>query len=56
MNVVFHDVVMRLRSVGFERRVAIAFAFAVDRVVFLRVFDGHRDWKSDSLPHRMKIG
>jgi toxin ParE1/3/4 len=36
-----------LRTIGFERRVTIAFVVDVDRVVILRIFYGGRDWGQD---------
>ena len=39
------DIRPRLRIVGFERRVTIAFAVDVGRVDILRVFYGGRNWE-----------
>ncbi|WP_342105857.1 type II toxin-antitoxin system RelE/ParE family toxin [Methylobacterium sp. SI9] len=36
-----------LRSIGFDRRVTIAFMVEDDRVVILRIFYGGRDWAQD---------
>ena len=36
-----------LRTVGFERRVTIAFVVEDHRVVILRIFYGGRDWGAD---------
>jgi len=36
-----------LRTVGFERRITIAFAIEDHRVVILRIFYGGRDWEED---------
>ena len=41
------DVLPGLRIVGFERRLAIAFAVHDDRVEILRIFRGGRDWEAD---------
>lgn len=38
------DIRLGLRTVGFERRVTIAFMVEENRVVILRVFYGGRDW------------
>lgn len=41
------DVRPGLRSVGFERRVTIAFVVSDMKVVILRVFYGGRDWERE---------
>lgn len=38
------DVRPGLRVIGFERRIAVAFAVEEDRVVVLRILSGGRDW------------
>ncbi len=40
------DIRPGLRVVGFERRIAVAFAVEEDRVVVLRILSGGRDWSS----------
>lgn len=37
-----------LRTIGFDRRVTVAFVVEEDRVVILRIFDGGRDWAQDT--------
>lgn len=40
-----NDIRPGLRTVGFERRITIAFAVEPERVVILRLFYGGRDWE-----------
>lgn len=40
------DIRAGLRVVGFERRIAIAFAVSGDNVQILRIFYGGADWES----------
>ena len=41
------DICLGLRTAGFERRVTLAFIVTADRVTFVRVFYGGRDWMSE---------
>ncbi|APH72822.1 type II toxin-antitoxin system RelE/ParE family toxin [Aquibium oceanicum] len=41
------DIRRRLRIIGFERRLTIAFAVHEDRVDILRVFRAGRDWEAE---------
>ena len=41
------DVRTGLRTVGFERRITIAFAVDDETVTFLRFFHGGRNWESE---------
>jgi len=38
-----------LRTIGFERRLTIAFSVSEDQVTILRVFNGGRDWSENEL-------